>query len=77
MPQGMNVDRVCRLLLIVAVLGAAYSLAVLVVRAPGLAMLAALAAGWAATRRRAGQGSDVYGTSRWCSEETARKAGLL
>ena len=70
-------DRVCRLLLIVAALGVAYSLAVLVVRAPGLAVLAALACGWAATRRGGERGSDVHGTARWCSEEAARKAGLL
>lgn len=70
-------DRACRLLLIVAVVGAAYTLIVLAVRALGLALLAVSAAVWAAGRLRPARGSDVHGTARWCSEEDARRAGLL
>jgi hypothetical protein len=70
-------DRVCRWLLIASVLGLAYSLVVLAVRAPGVAFLAAVFVGWAATRKVEGRGSDVHGTAHWCSEEAARKAGLL
>ena len=69
-------DRLCRTLLIVAVLGAAFTLAVLAVRAPCLAALAALAFASPA-RRGMWSGGDAYGTAKFCSEEDARKAGML
>lgn len=70
-------DRVCRALLIAAVLGGAYALAALAVKSPGLAVLAGLVLAAAVARRGNAGGSDVYGDARFCSEDDARNGGLL
>jgi hypothetical protein len=70
-------DRLCRLLLMLTVLLAAYSLVILVLRAPGVAVVAAVLGVGSVVARRRSYSGDVYGDARWCSEDDARRAGML
>jgi hypothetical protein len=69
-------DRLCRLLLIAAVLLTGFSAVVFAIRYPALAVFAGSLLVIARVRIRRPT-SDLHGTARWCSEREAREGGLL